>query len=141
MLYDNLSIHDDYLFSGSTNYLGDEENPEELKLLVYHMFKECMDDFLPTKIMLYYLFIKNNKDSTHSIRKMKLKFGDEKLNKTTKLIQKMMLVNVVLSPLQVSTYSFVLIFVSVIKSIFSFPSKAFGSTARRTESAWYRAIH
>ena len=44
-------------------YLGNDENPEELKLLIYHFFDQSLSHFLPSMALLYFLFLSNGRNS------------------------------------------------------------------------------
>lgn len=122
-------------------YLGNEKHPEELKLLVYHFFEECMDNLLPTKVWLYFVFFSNGRNSKHSLEKLKEKFGKDEIKEAFKLISKLMSVNVRLSPIQYILFGLTVLFFSIVSILFFLPGKAFDSMKIKTESALYRAIH
>ena len=123
------------------SYLGDENNPEELKLLIYHFFKECLDSLLPTKAWLYFMLFSNGSDSKHSLVKLKEKFGEDETKKTFKIIYKLMSVNIRLSPIQYILFGLTLLLVSIMAVLFIFPGKALDRMIIKTESALYRAVH
>ncbi len=105
-------------------YLGDENNPGELKLLVYHFFEECLDNLLPTKAWLYFIFLSNGKSSKHSLVMLKEKFGVDETEKALKIIYKLMSVNIRLSPVQYILFGLTLLLVSIVSVLFILPGKA-----------------
>lgn len=123
------------------DYLGDENNPEELKLLVYHFFEECLDNFLPTKAWVYFILFPNGKDSKHSLVMLKEKFGEDKTKKAFKIIYKLMSVSIRLSPVQFILFGLTLLLSSIVSVLFVLPGKAFDRMLLKTESALYRAVH
>lgn len=122
-------------------YLGDESNPKELKILIYHMFDSCLSHFLPTKALFFYLFFSGTDSTKHSLKALKEKFGEDKVDEAVSLSVRLLSINMRLSPIQHFMYVVLTSFMAIIRVVFTIPSKGIESSLLKTESSWYKAIH
>jgi len=122
-------------------YLGDDENPEELKLYVINAFEDSLDHWLPIKFLYFFFLARKNKDKPALASRLKSMYGEEHVIKAGKLLGKMLAVNLRLSPIQYLTLSLVGINVIFFMVLFHLPGIAFQKLSEKTETAIQRAAH
>jgi len=78
-------------------YLGNDEHPEELKLLVYRAFDDCQEHTLPLEIIYFFLF-KSRASSAKTVHILTERFGEDAVTNSINITLRLILVNVRLSP-------------------------------------------
>lgn len=100
-------------------YLGREDRPEELKLLVYRAFDDSQKHGLPFQIVYYFLFNSKNfdKKSGTALAEFCEKFGKENTREAIALVERLLVVNVRLSPVTYSLVGFLFVTASICRAL------------------------
>jgi len=124
------------------SYLGNEENPEELKLLVYYAFKDSMKNFLVFEILYFFLF-NSQKTTVKTFSVLQEQFGKEKFDETIQIVGKLVVTNIKLSPVSYMLFGLIFIFVGVYRILLdSASSLSFVNSLRaQAEKAILTAVH
>lgn len=123
------------------SYLGDESNPDELKLLVYRSFIDCLDHWLPIAFLRY--FFRRRIKGGNSMDKLERKFGSEKTKEALNLSLKLLFINLKLSPVTYFTCTMLLVVVVICRSTWKASSlfKTYCQFRHQAERAFFLAVH